>query len=139
MFKDPAGNAAVPTDWILGALRVGCESLRNISDSIGFRLVTDVLKLPEAPLPLKSRRGDLGWAVYQSMQHAKPGSTKAIAVVAPMFREWMLEIEVTVDDVSAARYGIDRSFIERAFNEAGRIGIGLFRPPKKYFGQFRIL
>lgn len=139
MSKDASNNPAVPSSWIVGALRVGVGRLLENEQSIGFRLLSEVIKLPEHALPLKSRHDELVWSVYQSMQHAKPRSQKAITVVAPMFSDWRLEIPITMDESRAATHGIQHGYIKRAFSEAGKIGIGLFRPPKKNYGQFRVL
>ncbi len=138
MSRDIAGNPAVPTSWIIGALRAGTSRLYGAEQSAGFRLMSEIIELPEHALPLQSRQGDPVWSVYQSMQHLKPGSQKGITVIAPMFSSWLLEIPIVMNDERAIAHGISHRFVERAFNEAGKVGIGLFRPPKKHFGQFRV-
>ncbi len=72
------------------------------------------------------------WTVYSSAQHASPESKRMIAVVAPMFKDWMLGVQVKFVD------SFSEDTLQKIFVEAGRIGIGLFHPPKKQFGQFRV-
>lgn len=71
--------------------------------------------------------------VYQSLQHNHPGSHTPIVVIAPQFNDWMIDVLVNV-------YGDypDTPLLVQIFEQMGRLGIGLFRPPKKHFGQFRV-
>lgn len=133
MSKDEQGNPAVPVSWILDAIRKGCS--RIIVD--GGKQLSSVklqqsLHLPAGFIPLcGSSNRPLEWEIYTSVQHASPGSKKMITVVAPMFKHWMLELQLVVDGGQP-----DNFLLQRIFNEAGRSGIGLFHPPKKHFGQF---
>ena len=136
MNKGEGGNPSVPVSWLRDAIRVGCS--RIIVDGckqLSFVKLQQSLHLPAVALPLRGRSNRLlEWEVYTSVQHASPGSKKMITVVAPMFRHWMVEIPISVDENQ-----LDNSLLERIFNEAGKSGIGLFHPPKKQFGQFRAL
>ena len=140
MSKDSLGNPVIPVSWIADAIRVGCSRITVEGKQVSFTKVQSVMHLPTVPLPLTRKSGGVAECdeAYQSLQHATPGSKKSIVVVAPMFRDWMFELSVTIsgdlfpDDVVGSN-----KILDRIFAEAGRSGIGLFHPPKKQFGQFR--
>jgi hypothetical protein len=52
-----------------------------------------------------------------------------------MFSDWMLVVSVQYQISSF----VDPVIVHKIFTEAGRVGIGLFHPPKKHFGQFRVI
>jgi hypothetical protein len=141
MSKDSDGNPVIPVSWIADAIRVGCSRITVEGKQVSFAKVQSLLHLPTGSVGLYHRNGNIPECdkAYQSMQHATPGSKNSIVVVAPIFRDWMSELSVTVsgnllpDDV----IGSDK-MLDQIFFEAGRSGIGLFHPPKKQFGQFRV-
>ncbi|MFA6404959.1 MAG: hypothetical protein WCW03_03105 [Candidatus Paceibacterota bacterium] len=134
MSKDDDGNPVVPVSWLWDAIRKGCSKITVDGGSqLSFVRLQQVLHLPSGSIPLRKRNQHLDreWEVYTSVQHASPGSKKMITVVAPMFRHWMLEGSVAVDGNQYDDY-----LLQRVFNEAGKVGMGLFHPPKKQFGKF---
>ena len=134
MSKDAVGNPAVPVSWLWDAIRVGCSRITVEGKQISYVKVSAVMSLgPKDFLSLKSTDGRTPeWRVYKSVQHAGPSSKKSILVVAPEFRDWALEVMVRCHlDFP------DDELLLKIFTEAGRVGIGLFHPPKKHFGQFR--
>jgi hypothetical protein len=134
MSKDEGGNPAVPVDWLWDAIRVGCSRITVNGQQVSFSQVSRAISLKPKTLPLKGSDSSLPkWRVYTSVQHAKPGSKETILVVAPEFRGWSLEVEIT-----AYLEFPDKALLLRILSEAGRAGIGLFHPPKKHFGQFRV-
>ena len=134
MSKDEDGRPVVPVSWLWDAIHRGCS--RIIVDGgkqLSFVKLQQSLHLPEGFIPLQGKNNcPLEWEVYASAQHSAPGSKKMISVVAPMFRQWMLEVPLVVDDNQ-----FDDHLLQRIFNEAGKVGIGLFHPPKKQFGKFQ--
>lgn len=132
MVKGEDGNPAVPVSWLWDALRVGCSRITVEGKQISFIKFQSTLHLPFGMLPIRDTDNRIpAWKPYSSIQHAAPGSKKSIAVVAPMFNDWMLSVRVVRDD------SMDDEFLRKVFLEAGKVGIGLFHPPKKQFGQFR--
>lgn len=133
MVKGDDGNPAVPVSWLWDAIRVGCSRITVEGEQISFIKFQSALHLPFGMIPLKDTDNHIPtWKPYSSVQHASPGSNKSIAIVAPMFSDWMLSVRVVSDD------SYDDGFLKRVFVEAGKVGIGLFHPPKKQFGQFRV-
>jgi hypothetical protein len=141
MSKDSDGNPVISVSWIVDAIRVGCSRITVEGKQISFTKLQSVMHFPMVALALRRKNGSIPECdeVYQNMQHATPRSRKSIVVVAPMFRDWMSELSVTIsgnlfpDDVIGSDKILDQIFVE-----AGRSGIGLFHPPKKHFGQFRV-
>lgn len=132
MVKGDDGNPAVPVSWLWDALRVGCSRITVEGKQFSFIKFQSSLHLPFGMLPLKDTDNRIPvWKPYSSVQHAAPGSKRSIAVIAPMFSDWMLTVRVVRDD------SLDDGFLRLLFREAGKSGIGLFHPPKKQFGQFR--
>jgi hypothetical protein len=133
MVTDDDGNPSVPVSWIWDAIRVGCSRITVEGKQVSFVKFQSALHLPFGLIPLKDTDGHIPkWKTYSSIQHAAPDSKKSIAVVAPKFDDWMLTLNVSMDD------SYDDDFLRKVFIEAGRVGIGLFHPPKKQFGQFRV-
>lgn len=139
MVKDTDGNPAVPVSWLWDALRVGCSRITVEKKQVSFTKLQSMIKMPEGLLSLKDTDNHVpGWKTYSSFQHAAPGSKKSVAVVAPMFKDWMLIVPVQVPvNVLINNAFENKVLLERIFMEAGRAGIGLFHPPKKHFGQFK--
>jgi hypothetical protein len=139
MVKDENGNPAVPISWLRDALRVGCSRITVEKKQVSFIKLQSVITLPEGLIPLKDTDNHVPqWKTYSSFQHAAPGSRKSVAVVAPMFTNWMLILSVQIPtNVLINNAFENKVLLERIFAEAGRVGIGLFHPPKKHFGQFR--
>ena len=138
MVKDCNGNPAVPVSWLWDALRVSCSRITVEKKQLSFIGVQSAIKLPEEELlPLRVKKDNFvpKWKTYSSFQHAAPGSKKSVIVVAPMFRDWMLVVSVQYQISSF----VDSVIVHKIFTEAGRVGIGLFHPPKKHFGQFRVI
>jgi len=133
MVRGDDGNPAVPVSWIWDALRVGCSRITVEGKQVSFFQLQSVIHLPATNISLMDTDNHVPeWSVYSSIQHASPGSKRSIAVVAPMFRDWMLTFRLTMED-----HLTDDKLLQRIFVEAGKVGIGLFHPPKKQFGQFR--
>jgi len=134
MFKDDSGNPVVPVAWLWDAIRAGCLRITVEGQQVSFSRIQRAISLKPAMLPLKSLDGSTPqWGVYTSVQHAAPGSYKSILVVAPEFRQWILDVEIaTYLDFP------DSDLLLRIISAAGRAGIGLFHPPKKHYGQFKI-
>ena len=134
MSKDEHGNPAVPVPWLWDALRAGCSRIIVKGRQASFFELQSLIHLPEGTLPLKNTDNQNPcWEVYSSIQHASPESKKSIVVVTPKFKDWMLELKVEVREEF-----LGEELLLKIFNEAGRAGIGLFHPPKKQFGQFKI-
>ncbi len=133
MMKDESGNPAVPSEWLWNSIRVACSKIVIDGKQVSFTKLQSAIYLRAGFLQLKSRSGGLNWTVYTSRQHAMQKSNRMILVVAPMFRDWKLEFQVSAED------SIPDSLLQKIFYEAGKSGIGLFHPPKKHFGQFRCL
>ena len=135
MSKDEDGRPVVPVSWLWNAIRKGCS--RIIVDGgkqLSFFKLQQSLHLPAGLILLQGKSGcPLEWEVYTSVQHLAPGSRKMITVVAPMFKNWVIEVTLVVDDNQP-----DDFMLQRIFNEAGKSGIGLFHPPKKQFGKFTV-
>lgn len=132
MVKDSDGNPAVPVSWLWDAIRVGCSRIAVAGNQLSFIKFQAALHLPFGTLPLRDTDNHVPvLKPYSSIQHAAPGSKKSMVVVAPMFDDWMLMVRAVRDDT------YDDGFLRRIFIEAGKVGIGLFHPPKKQFGQFR--
>jgi len=140
MVKDIDGNPAVPVSWIWDSLRVGCSRITVEKKQVSFTRLQSLIKLPEGLLSLRDTDNHVPvWEPYSSLQHAAPGSKKSVAVVAPKFKDWMLVVAVQVPvDILINNALENKVLVERIFAEAGRVGIGLFHPPKKHFGQFKI-
>ncbi len=139
MVKDSDGNPAVPVSWLWDALRVGCSRIVVEGEQVRYFNVSSSIRLPEGLISLKDTdyKNPI-WKVYSSVQHASPGSARSIAVVAPIFKDWMLEVNVSViREIFPGNQVLGEVVIDRVFAEAGKVGIGLFHPPKKQFGQFR--
>ena len=139
MSKDSDGNPAVPVSWLWDALRAGCSRITVEQKQISFFRFQSVIRLPEGLIPLKDTdcRNPV-WKVYSSIQHAAPGSKRSIAVVAPMFKDWMLTVQVSViGELFPGNELLSEVVLEKIFTESGKVGIGLFHPPKKQFGQFQ--
>lgn len=135
MMKNTQGNPAVPPVWIWEAIHGAAARVVINGKQVSFFKLQSVLCLPDKFLPLQStNRSGLKWTVYTSVQHAAPKSRKSIAVVAPLFREWELEVRALAVNGAFP----DDTLLLRLFEEAGKCGIGLFHPPKKQFGQFRV-
>ncbi len=133
MQKDAFGNPAVPVSWLSDAIRVGCSRITVEGKQLSFVRISSCLRFSEGCTKLQTVNGKKPtWEVYRSIQHLAPGSKRTIAVIAPMFKDWMLSFQVKVDGSFP-----DDALIGRILAEAGRVGIGLFHPPKKHFGQFR--
>lgn len=134
MMRDAHGNPAVPPSWIWEAIHGAAARIVQNGRQISFFRLQSVLCLPDKFLPLQSTNGSgLKWTVYTSIQHAAPKSRQSIAVVAPLFRTWALEVRTLLVNGAFP----DDTLLHRIFAEAGKCGIGLFHPPKKQFGQFR--
>ena len=135
MFKDSHGNPVVPVSWLWDAIRKGCSRIIvDRGEQLSFVKLQQTLHLPAGFIRLQGKSNrPLEWEVYTSVQHSASGSKKMIVVVAPQFKDWMLEARVSVDAQE-----LDDHLLQRIFNEAGKSGIGLFHPPKKHFGQFRV-
>lgn len=139
MVKDSLGNPAVPVSWLWDAIRAACSRITIDGEQVSFFKLQSVIRLPVDPIPLKDTDNHIpAWKVYSSLQHAAPGSKRSIAVVAPMFRDWMLSLQVSITkDLFPGNQVLSDTILEKIFAEAGKVGIGLFHPPKKQFGQFR--
>lgn len=132
MITDEEGNLAVPVGWIWDALCRGCAKIIVAGTQVKIQRFQSRLTLPAGLLPLQCKNGDPpSVSLFRSVQHAAPGSHRMIAVVAPKFEDWMLEMRVFVED------SFSDKTLELIFTQAGKAGIGLFHPPKKHFGQFR--
>jgi hypothetical protein len=140
MSKDTVGNPAVPVSWLWDALRAGCSRILVGQKQMSFFRLESSIKLPDGPIRLKDTDNHIPkWTVYSSIQHASPGSKNSIAVVAPMFKDWMLTVQVSVvADLFLGNEVLSEVTLNRIFAEAGKAGIGLFHPPKKQFGQFDV-
>ena len=135
MVKDGDGNPAVPVSWLWDAIRVGCSRITVEGKQLSSIKFQSVFHLPSGLIPLMGTDNQTPmWKPYSSIQHAAPGSKRSIAVVAPMFNDWMLTFTVAIDEGY-----LDDGLVKKVFSEAGKVGIGLFHPPKKQFGQFRTL
>jgi len=134
MSKDEDGRPVVPVSWLWDAIRKGCSRIIvEGGKQLSFFKLQQSLHLLAGLILLQGKSGrPLEWEVYTSVQHSAPGSRKMITVVTPMFRNWTLEISLVVDENQ-----YDDRLLQRIFNEAGKVGIGLFHPPKKQFGQFQ--
>lgn len=131
MVKGVDGNPAVPVSWLWDAIRVGCSRITVEGKQLSLFSLQSVIRLPEGLLSLRDERDQIPtWSVYSSIQHAAPESKKSIAVVAPIFKDWRLTVNVSIGE------SITNELLFRVLREAGRVGIGLFHPPKKQFGQF---
>ena len=140
MTKDDDGNPVVPVSWLWDALRVGCSRITVEQKQVSFFKLQSVIRLPVNAILLKDTDCHAPVSkVYSSIQHAAPGSRRSIAVVAPMFKDWMLTVQVTVvGELFPGNEVLSEVILEKIFTEAGKVGIGLFHPPKKQFGQFRV-
>jgi hypothetical protein len=140
MSKDNDGNPAVPVSWLSDAIRVGCSRITVEGKQISFFKLQSVVQLPEGMIPLRDTDNHIPiWKVYSSIQHAAPKSNRSIAVVAPMFKDWMLTVQAVVTgELISGNDVLNEVVLEKIFAEAGKVGIGLFHPPKKQFGQFRV-
>jgi hypothetical protein len=135
MSKEGDGNPTVPVSWLWDALRVGCSRITSNGKQLSFVALRSLINLPTDQIRIKrSDGGDPVWTLYKSVQHMAPKSKKMVLVIAPMFKDWVIEFPVVV-------YGEfpDDSLLLGIFYEAGKTGIGLFHPPKKHFGQFKTL
>lgn len=120
--------------WIKDALRAGCSKTVQNGAQVSFAKVNAALRLPEGFLEVCDKNNHAPtWAPYSSIQHAAPDSQELILVIAPKFKDWMLTLSLQVEGDFP-----DDALLFQIFNEVGRIGIGLFHPPKKHFGQFRV-
>lgn len=139
MVKDGDGNPAVPVSWLWDAIRVGCSRITVEGKQLSFFTLKQIIRLPEDTIPLRDTDNKVPeWKVYSSVQHLAPGSKRSIAVVAPMFSDWMLVTQVSVArDIYLCDQLQSDLVLERIFVEAGKVGLGLFHPPKKQFGQFK--
>jgi hypothetical protein len=135
MVKDSVGNPVVPVSWLWDSIRVGCSRITvREGKQLSFQKLQSVVNLPEGYIPVLDREGSMPKVgIYSSMQHASPGSRKPIAVVSPMIKLWSLTFNVVV-----VGEHLEEALLRKVFLEAGRVGIGLFHPPKKYFGQFSV-
>ena len=134
MSIDERGHPVVPASWLLDSIRAGCARIVVEGKQVSFVSVSSMIRLPDDPIPLKDTDNHMPvWKLYKSAQHLRPGSKRLIAVVAPQFDDWMLSLEIKI-------FGLFPSdaLLLRIMDEAGRCGIGLFHPPKKHFGQFRV-
>lgn len=140
MSKGSDGNPAVPVSWLWDAIRVGCSRITVEQKQVGFFKLQSVIRLPEGMIPLTDTDcHNPVWKVYSSIQHAAPGSRRSIAVVAPMFKDWMLTTQVSVaGQLFPGNELLNEVVLEKILTEAGKVGIGLFHPPKKQFGQFQV-
>ena len=140
MVKDIHGNPAVPVSWLWDSLRVGCSRIMVERKQVSFTKLRSLIKIPGALLALRDTDNHTPtWKPYLSLQHAAPGSKKSMVVLAPEFKDWMLVVPVQFPANVLINNAIENKvLIERIFAEAGRVGIGLFHPPKKHFGQFKI-
>ena len=140
MVKDKHGNPAVPVSWLWDALRVGCSRITIEQKQVSFTRLQSIIKLSEGVLSLKDTDNHVPeWKTYSSLQHSASGSKKSVTVIAPMFKDWMFVLPILVSTNIIPDNPIENDrLLERIFVEAGRVGIGLFHPPKKHFGQFRI-
>jgi len=135
MSKDSHGNPMVPVSWLSDAMRVGCSRIIVEGKQLSSIKISSSVQLPDGLIALKDRDNRPPvWTPYASVQHGAPGSKQSIAVVAPSFKDWMLSFQVQIDEAFP-----DDELLLRVFAEAGRGGIGLFHPPKKHFGQFRVM
>jgi hypothetical protein len=139
MVKDSDGNPAVPVSWLWDAIRIGCSRITVEGKQLSFFTLKQIIRLPEDIISLRDTDNKVPeWKVYSSIQHLAPGSKRSIAVVAPMFNDWMLVIQVSVArDIYLCNQLQSNVVLEKVFVEAGKIGLGLFHPPKKQFGQFK--
>lgn len=133
MVKDSEDSPSVPVSWIWDALKVGCSRITVEGKRFSYFSFQSEFILPLGTVPIRRTDGSIPeWKPYSSIQHAAPGSKESIVVVAPIFRDWMLTVAATVSE------SLDRNLLNKIFVEAGKVGIGLFHPPKKQFGQFRV-
>jgi len=139
MMKDDNGDPAVPVSWLWDALRGGCSRITVEGKQVSSVELRSVIRFEAGTIPLKDTDNHAPiWTVYTSIQHAAPNSKRSIAVVAPMFKDWMLAVQVSiVREIIPGNQVLDEVVLEKIFAEAGKVGIGLFHPPKKQFGQFR--
>src|SRR3989338_246414 len=134
MSQDEHGNPAVPVSWLWGAIRTGCSRVTVNGKQPSFFKLQSAINLPNGHLPLRDTDNKCPvWKTYSSIQHASPGSKRSIIVVAPKFGDWRLALQISVNE----QY-LDDFLLQRILNEAGKVVIGLFHPPKKQFGQFRV-
>jgi hypothetical protein len=141
MSKDQDGNPVIPVSWFWDSLRAGCSRITVADKQLSFTRLQSIMRLPTDPLPLRQKNGGIPKCeeVYKSFQHAAPGSKGSIVVVAPLFRDWTAELSVVVSgELFPDNAGATSKTLEKIFLEAGKSGMGLFHPPKKHFGQFRI-
>ena len=99
-----------------------------------------IIRFEAETIPLKDTDNHApAWTVYTSIQHAAPNSKRSIAVVAPMFKDWMLAVQVSIaKELFPGNQVLSEAVLKKIFAEAGKVGIGLFHPPKKQFGRFRV-
>gem|GEM_PF-2558521 len=133
MQKDTFGNPVIPISWLWDAIRAGCSRITVEGKQLSFVRISSCLWLPKECIKLQAINDEKPtWELYRSIQHLAPGSKRTIVVIAPMFKGWMLSFQVRVNESFP-----DDALLGRILAEAGRVGIGLFHPPKKHFGQFR--
>lgn len=135
MSKDNDGNPAVPVSWLWDAIRAGCSRVTAGGKQTSFIKFQSVIHLPPGSIPLQGKNGSVPeWEVYKSVQHRAVRSKRLVLVLAPLFRDWSLRLDIILESSSA-----DEELVRQVLLEAGKAGIGLFHPPKKHFGQFKIL
>ena len=140
MSKDSKGNPAVPVSWLWDALKAGCSRVIVEQKQISFFKLQSVIRMPEGLIRLMdSDCRTPVWKVHSSLQHAAPNSRRSIAVVAPLFKDWMLAVPLSVvGELFPGNELLSDVVLEKILVEAGKSGIGLFHPPKKQFGQFQV-
>lgn len=134
MYRNEKGAPAIPASWLSDAMRAACSHLEDGGRRLSYSRIASTLCFAAKSFVLRNTDNrEPSWSAYESIQHRKPGSKTMVVVVAPQFSDWMVDVVVNV-------YGDypDTSLLERIFNQMGRMGIGLFHPPKKNFGQFRV-
>lgn len=133
MVKDAHGNPAVPVGWVWDALARGYAKILVGGKRVKIQRFQSRLTLPAGLLPLQDKDGSApAMSVFRSVQHIAPGSRKMITVIAPKFKDWELQMRAFVED------SCSNETLMLIFQQAGKGGIGLFHPPKKQFGQFRV-
>jgi hypothetical protein len=135
--EQPDGLIGIPVTYLLSALIYAGRFVKNGKDKVSTATTTTLYEFldiqddffpfvnQEVPMIVDKRRGVLNNA----------GKSVAVAIIRPLFREWEILLNFTIDTAV-----ISEMVVMKIFDVAGtKAGLGDFRPQKKGpFGRFTI-